>query len=273
MAGQPNAPTLVEVDWLRERLDDRNLRIVDCDPPDAYKRAHIAGAIGVEDNWFKDPNDRRYVMKPEQFAATMSALGIGDETDVLAYDGAGNHYAARLWWCLAYYGHSRVWLLNGGWQQWFGNGLPVSIERTSPPPGRFTPRANESLRASAEDVLRAISRDDAVILDVRSDDEWLGKNDRGNKRAGHIPGAVHVEWLNNVTADELQRVKNSEELRAMYEAAGVTPDKEIVVHCQAGIRAAQSTMTLKVLGYERVRNYDGSFLEWANRDDTPLVVE
>ncbi len=273
MAGQPNEPMLVEVDWLRDRLGDPNLRIVDCDPPDAYRRAHVRGAVGVEDNWFKDSDDRRYVMKPEQFAATMSALGIGDETEVLAYDGAGNHYASRLWWCLRYYGHRRVRLLNGGWQQWLGQGLPISIEPRTPNAARFTPRADESVRASAAHVLGAIGRNDTVILDVRSEEEWLGKNDRGNKRAGHIPGAVHLEWLNNVTADELQRLKSPDELLAMYEAAGVTPDKEIVVHCQAGVRAAQSTMTLKLLGYERVRNYDGSFLEWANRDDTPLVVE
>jgi thiosulfate/3-mercaptopyruvate sulfurtransferase len=141
-----------------------------------------------------------------------------------------------------------------------------------PAPASFTPRRDDSLRATAAYIMeQAIDDPDVVLLDVRSDAEWLGLNDRGNKRAGRIPGAVHLEWLNNVTPDEERRLKPAEALRAQFEAIGVTPDKEIVTYCQGGIRAAQAAMTLRLLGYERVRNYDGSFFEWANRDDTPLV--
>ena len=108
-------------------------------------------------------------------------------------------------------------------------------------------------------------------FDVRSDAEWEGKNDRGNKRAGHMPGAVHIEWLNNLTSDQVQRLKPATELRAMFEKAGVTPDKEIVTVCQAGVRASHTATTLNLLGYKNVRVYDGSFGEWANREDTPIV--
>jgi len=110
-----------------------------------------------------------------------------------------------------------------------------------------------------------------VILDVRSDEEWEGLNTRGNRRSGHIPGAVHVEWVRNMRADDPVRLKPAGELRAMYEAVGVTPDREIITVCQAGVRAAQAAQTLRLLGYERGRDYDGSFAEWGNRDDTPIV--
>jgi len=124
--------------------------------------------------------------------------------------------------------------------------------------------------ARADDVKAAIGRAGAVILDVRSDGEWQGMETRGNRRTGRIPGSVHIEWLDNVSADELQTLKPADELRRMYEAGGVTPDKEVITVCQQGIRAAQAATVLRLLGYDQVRVYDGSFLEWGNRDDTPI---
>ncbi len=262
---------LVDGDWLQARLNDSNLRIVDCDVRDAHRRAHIPGAVPVEDHYFKNPNNRKFVMEPDQFARTMSEMGIGDDTEVVAYDGFGSLFAGRLWWCLSYYGHRNVRVLNGGWNQWFNEGRPMSVAAVHSAPAKFTPRPDESLRATAEYVMAATARPDVVILDVRSDEEWNGSNNRANKRSGHIPGAVHIEWLNNCTNDAVRRLKPAEDLEAMFKAAGVTANKEVVIHCQAGIRAAQATFTLKLLGYERVRNYDGSFDDWANRDDTPLV--
>jgi thiosulfate/3-mercaptopyruvate sulfurtransferase len=263
---------LVDGDWLQANLNNPGIRIVDCDNRDAYRRAHIPAAVGVRDNYFKDPRDNRFIMEPDQFAQAMSDLGIGDETQVVAYDAFGTLYASRLWWCLQYYGHRNIRILNGGWNRWFTEGRQTTIEEPHYPPATFTPRPNEAVLADAEYIMANLERPDLVVLDVRSDAEWEGKNNRGNKRAGHIPGAVHIEWLNNVTDDPAQVLKQADELRAMFEAAGVTPDKEIVTHCQAGVRAAQAAMTLTLLGYERVRNYDGSFLDWANRDDTPLTT-
>ena len=263
---------LVDGSWLQEHLDDPNLRIVDCDTRDAFRRAHIPSAVCPADNFFKDPNDRRFVMPPDLFAETMAGLGIGDDTDVVTYD-AGGITAARLWWCLNYYGHTRVRVLNGGWNQWLADGRPMTMAETRPSASKpFTPRVNDSIRAGAEDILERLEKPEVVILDVRTDGEWDGSNTRGNKRQGHMPGAVHLEWTNNLTADDLRRFKSPDDLRAMYEAAGVTPDKEIVTVCQGGIRAAQTAFTLTLLGYERVRNYDGSFSDWGNRDDTPIVT-
>jgi thiosulfate/3-mercaptopyruvate sulfurtransferase len=228
MAEFARANLLVDPDWLESHLNDANLRVVDCDPPDAYRRVHIPGAVNPKDNFLKNPDDRRFIMTPDQFAAEMTRLGIGDETEVVAYD-AGSTTAGRLWWCLNYYGHRGVRVLNGGWNLWLKQGRPLSM--TAPEvsaPGPFTPRADESMYATAEHILANLEDPDVVVLDVRTDGEWDGTNMRGNKRQGHMPGAVHLEWVNNLTADDEKRWKSADELREMYAACGITPDKQIV---------------------------------------------
>jgi thiosulfate/3-mercaptopyruvate sulfurtransferase len=261
---------LVDGDWLQARLTEPSLRIVDCDLPDTYARAHLPGAVNPRDHYYKDPDDGRFIAPPEQFAAMMQALGIGDETEVVGYDQSGLRLAARLWWCLNYYGHARVHILDGGWNLWLKQGRPVTMEPARPPAAKFTPQAPDESFVGAEYVMAALARPDAVVLDVRSDAEWQGKENRGNKRAGRMPGAVHHEWLNNLTAED-QHFRPAAELRAACEALGVTPDKEVITVCQAGIRASSAAVALKLLGYPNVRVYDGSFADWANRDDTPLV--
>ena len=274
MADYARPEILIDPEEMRARLQEPNVRLMDCDVPEQYQRAHIPGAIVYRGfHFYKDANDRRFVMPPDQFAEAMGSLGIGNDTQVIGYDASGGLYAARLWWCLNFYGHSNVRILNGGWNRWLAEGRPITMDvPPAPERARFTPApANESMRASAEYIMEQMGRPDFVILDVRSDGEWEGKNDRGNKRAGHMPGAVHIEWLNNVQPSGSRQIKPADELRTMFEAAGVTPDKEVVTVCQGGIRAAQAAATLHLLGYDNVRLYDGSFLDWANRDDTPLV--
>ena len=228
MTNYARAELLVDADWLQAHLEDPNLRIVDCDPPDAYRRVHIPGAVSPKDNYLKNPDDRRFIMTPEQFAAEMTRLGIGDETDVVAYD-AGSTTAGRLWWCLNYYGHTRVRVLNGGWNLWLKQGRPVTMAVPEvAAPGPFTARADESMYATAEQIMANLEKPEVVALDVRSDGEWEGTNARGNKRAGHMPGAAHLEWTNNLTPDDERRWKSADELREMYAACGITPDKQIV---------------------------------------------
>lgn len=227
MADYAHPEYLVDCDWLQAHLGDPNVRIVDCGTMDAYLRAHIPGAVGVRDNYFKNPENRVFVMTPDQFAAEMGSLGIGDDTEVIAYD-AGSVTAGRLWWCLNYYGHTKVRVLNGGWNIWLKEGRPITMEVPKVAPATFTPKVNESFIATADYLLAALQRPDVVVLDVRSDGEWEGTNTRGNKRAGHIPGAVHIEWTNNLTPDDVRRFKSADELRQLYAAAGVTPEKEVI---------------------------------------------
>jgi thiosulfate/3-mercaptopyruvate sulfurtransferase len=262
---------LVDTSWLQERLGQPRLRIVDCDSPDAYRRCHLPGAVNPADHYYKDPQDRRFIAPPEQFAAMMTALGIDNDSLVVGYDASGLRLAARLWWALNYYGHRNVRILDGGWNSWLAESRPITMAVPETPPASFVPGGPvESILASADYVKAALERPDAIVLDVRSAAEWQGRDNRGNSRAGHMPDAVHREWLANMLPEE-QHLRPAAELKAELETLGVTPDKEVITVCQAGIRAAHTMMTLKLLGYERVRNYDGSFADWGNREDTPLV--
>ncbi|MCS7207634.1 MAG: sulfurtransferase [Dehalococcoidia bacterium] len=224
---------LVDPQWLHQRLNDPSLRIVDCDPRDAYFRIHIPGAVPVPDNYYKNPDDRRFMMRPEQFKALMESLGIGDDTLVVGYDARQSLYAARLWWCLTYYGHSKVKVLNGGFPRWFREQRPLCLcgARHTYPPATFTPRPTPSVLATAEDIKERIARQDTdtVLWDVRSLAEYTGENTRGNKRAGHMPGAIHLEWLELVDR-ESHTFKDPATLRRMLAEKGITPEKEVIAY-------------------------------------------
>ena len=226
--GYARPELLVDTDWVAQHLSDPNVRIVDCDNRDAYRRAHIPGAVNPTEHYFKNPQDSKFIMTPEQFAGAMEALGIGDDTQIIAYDGFGSLYAARLWWCLRYYGHHNVKVVNGGWQKWLSEGRPASFKEPRYSKPRFTPKPSPSALATVEDMKAAIKRKDAVVLDTRSQEEWTGENPRGSKRGGHMPGAVHLEWLNYVTSDDLKTFKPAEELKEMFQQAGVTPEKRVL---------------------------------------------
>lgn len=239
--GYARPELLVDTDWMQDRLLEPSIRLVDAGYWESYTRAHIPGAVGVRrDHYFKDPTtDRTFVDTPEQFAEEMGGLGIGDDTLVVVYDDFGSLWAARLWWALTYYGHTNVKVLDGGWRKWLRERRPITDSKPEMAPGTFTPNPNPALIASAEQVMGECIADETdtgatksgeVLLDVRSIEEHTGENDRGNARAGHIPGATHLEWLNFVTDDDTREFKPASELRQMLEAAGVTPDKRVTTY-------------------------------------------
>ncbi len=272
--GYARPDLLAEPDWLSQHLEDSSVRLIDCATLDAYRRAHIPGAVGLPVHFYiKDPANETFVMPPDQFADLMGKLGVGDDTTVVTYDDNNSLVAARLWWVLNFYGHTNAKVLNGGWHRWLSEGRPVTFHATHTEPRTFTPRTDEALLSKAGDLKASIGRAGVQIMDMRSDSEWTGENDRGNKRRGHVPGAVHLEWLNCISKDDRRVFLPAGELRGMIDAAGISPEAEVVTYCQGGIRAAHGMFVLKLLGWDRVRNYDGSMREWANREDTPLVVD
>jgi thiosulfate/3-mercaptopyruvate sulfurtransferase len=228
--GYARPEMLTTTEWLAAHSQDANLRIVDCDNRDAYRRAHIPGAITFRGHhYLKEEEGTLHIMGPEKFAETMGALGIGDDTLVIAYDGFNSLYATRFWWALNYYGHTQVKVLNGGWDKWLAEGRPVSNEVPRPPKATFTARTREDLIARWDYVRDAIGKPTCTILDVRSDEEWTGVNKRGTKRGGRVPGAVHLEWLNYVDG-KTKEFKPAAELRAMFRQAGVVPEREIITY-------------------------------------------
>jgi len=229
--GYTHPEYLVDVAWLDAHKDDANVVVVDCDVDAAYHRGHIPGAMVVPDNFEKDPDTGRvHLMSPEQFKAMCENLGIGDDTLVIGYDNSQSNYAARLWWALNTYGHANVKVLNGGWRGWIAEGKPVGLERTAAASGAtFTPKRDESLLVKVDELKEACNLGDSVIWDVRSDGEWDGTASRGNKRVGHVPGAVHLEWF-NVMDRATHRFKPAEEIKYMLSALGITPEKKVYAY-------------------------------------------
>jgi len=278
-----NPDILAETDWLAEHLGDSNLVVVDCDELPAYFRIHIDGAIGVRvHHYLKEKGDSAsgpgigtHLMPPEQFADTMGRMGIANDSLVVTYDSLGGLYAARFWWALNYYGHANAKVLNGGFRKWFQEGRPVSVDSPHVERAKFEVRAiNEDICATRRRVEAGIGKSDTVILDVRSPGEHTGDDKRENKRGGHIPGAANIEWL-DLTVRPPERsglLLPPDEIARKLEAVGVTPDKQVFTHCQAGIRAAHAYFVLKLMGYDRAANYDGSWAEWGNVDDTPITA-
>lgn len=234
MSGYPRPELLATTGWLAERLDDPSIRIVDCDEYAAYQRLHIPGAVGLKvHHYLKDPENPDHLMPPPLFAEVMAEHGIGDEQTVVAYDGSGGLYAARLWWALHYYGHSPPEadkVLNGGFHKWFSEGRPVTRAHPHVERSRFTVRPGLDCLCTREEVEAAIGRPGTVIWDVRSRAEHTGENPRQNRYGGHIPGAVHLEWLELNTPGEAPELLPADEIRRRLEAVSITPEKEVLAH-------------------------------------------
>lgn len=227
--GYARPELLASTDWLAERLDHPNMVIVDCGGWALYQRAHIPGAVSSPNyDWcLKDPDNPAYVLGPERFADLVAEMGIGDDTLVIAYDDERSRSATRLWWVLNYHGHHRVKVLNGGWRKWVLEGRSVSVDPHQHERARFTPRPQPDWIVSAEEILDSLDRPGFVPLDTRSRGEYTGENLRGNRYGGHMPGAVHIEWVDNLRSGD-HTFKPADQLLQMYQQAGVTKDKELI---------------------------------------------
>ncbi len=268
---------LVSTEWVAQHLNDPNVRIVEVDvDTTAYETGHIPGAIGW--NWTTQLNDpvRRDIASKEQFEELMGSSGIDKHTTVVLYGDNNNWFAAYAFWLLKIYGHEDVKIMNGGRKKWVDEGRPLTTE--VPQVERKVYQAEEPdlrLRAFLQDVLQRLQRPDVALVDVRSPQEFTGEIlappglPETAQRGGHIPGAKNIPWGQVVREDGT--FKSYEELKALYEGAGVTPDKEVITYCRIGERSSHSWFVLKyLLGYPKVRNYDGSWTEWGNVVGLPI---
>ena len=278
----PNPNLLVDTNWLEEHLEDENIVVVDSENDNAlrraYRRAHIPGAVSIVSPHFKNPDDLAHASSLEQVADLMSELGIGDDTMVIGYDCQRSLYATRLWLILNLYGHDKVRVLNGGWNKWCEEERPITNKEPRISSRIFTPKTNESFRRTADYIEDSLGRNDVVIVDVRHHIEYVGDPSYkptvpnpfpSTKRGGHVPGAIHLE-AKYVLSDKPWTFRPAEELRQMFEEAGITSDKEIITYCEHGTRSAQGVFALRLMGYEKARLFDGGWMEWGNREDAPI---
>jgi thiosulfate/3-mercaptopyruvate sulfurtransferase len=283
-SGYSRPELLAEPNWLSESQDDPHLRIIDCGDPAGYDRAHIPGAIRLvreEDSvevgspqWLKDPEDSVHVLGAESVASLAGRLGISDDTTVVAYDDFNGSFATRLWWILTYYGHPNVKVLNGGWQRWLDEGRTATFREYLPEPGHFTPRPNEAMRVRLDEMKARHADPDLQIVNVLPPGMYAGlDNPFGNRRVGHIPGSVNVPIEHFFRGEDVPTIKPAPELRAVLAKAGLSPERETVIHCQAGVRTTMGVFVSMLLGWERVRAYEASMAEWANQDDTALTTD
>jgi thiosulfate/3-mercaptopyruvate sulfurtransferase len=256
---------------LAARLGSPGLKIVDVRVGEQFAMGHIPDAIhfsvyGV--NTY-DTDEAPLSSFTHMWAFLLGLRGIESGDTIVVYDDISGMSAARAFWFLEYLGHGDVHLLDGGFVRWRDSGHPVSRDAIAPKASSFEYAAVRERVATHRDMLDAIDAPDKVILDTRSEKEWLG-TDRRAARGGTIPSAVHIDWENHLTEDG--RLKPADELRALFDARGVTADKEILAFCNTGYRSAHAYLVLRLLGYPRVRNYVSSWQEWGNRDGCPVVV-
>ena len=243
--------------------------VIDLRPPEDFAAGHVPGAVHL-DLWGVSLIDT----DPAPLKAFMWMIdhlfnlrGVTAATPVVVYDDQSGIRAARAFWFLEYFGHPRVQVLDGGFGAWKAAGLPVTQEAVAPPKSTWAGTPQAQTIATRRDVQARLGDPGVVLLDTRTDGEYTGTTVRA-KRGGRIPGAVHVEWTRNLGPDGA--FKPADELRAMYEHAGVTPDKEVITYCQGGYRAAHGYLALRLLGYPKVRNYTGSWKEWGDREELPV---
>lgn len=270
MSSYANPRLLTTVDELEGLLtSDRSPLVIDVRPAEDFATGHVPGAVHL-DLWGvslvdTDPGPLRAFMWIVDHLFNLR--GVTADATVVVYDEQSGMRAARAFWFLEYFGHTNVRVLDGGFGAWTRAGLPVTRVAEAPAKSDWTGTPRPDAIATWRDVRDRLGRPGTVIVDTRSDGEYCGTTVRA-KRGGAIPGAVHVEWSRNLNPDGT--FKPADELRAMYEAAGVTPDKEVITYCQGGYRAAHAYLALRLLGYPRVRNYTGSWKEWGDREELPI---
>jgi thiosulfate/3-mercaptopyruvate sulfurtransferase len=274
MKGYANPTLLVtppELARTLERDGTKRPLLLDLRPPEAYVAGHIPGAVHL-DLWGvslidTDPAPLKAFMWMVEHV--LAAHGVDASTPVVVYDDQSGIRAARAFWFLEYFGHPSVQLLDGGFTAWISAGLPVARDAAPPPKSEWTGTREDQKLATWKEVRSALGRADTVILDTRTDGEYTGAAVRA-RRGGAVPGAVHIEWTRNLTAEG--DFKPSSELKKMYEDAGVTPDRNVITYCQGGYRAAHSYVALRLLGYPRVRMYVGSWKEWGDKEELPIEL-
>jgi len=278
--GYVNPTVLVSTDWVSQHLQDPQIRIVESnEDPLLYGTGHIPGAVEID--WTRDLNDqvKRDYLDHQGFSALMRRLGITKDTTIVFYGDRNNWWATYAYWVFQLFGHERARIMDGGRIKWAQENRPLSREVPQYPPSDYQApaRDDKKIRAFRQQVLDHLQAKGRLI-DVRSPAEYTGERlhmpeypNEGALRGGHIPGAANVPWARAVNPDD-GTFKSAADLKAIYEGeAHLSPGDDVVVYCRIGERSSHTWFVLThLLGYPRVRNYDGSWTEWGNLVGVPI---
>ena len=280
MADYAHPEVLVTTDWVAQHGSDAGIRLVEVDVDTAaYDEGHISGAVGL--NWQTQLCDqvRRDILTKEQFEELCQDNGISNDTTVIFYGDNNNWFATYALWQFRYYGHdeSKLKVMDGGRQKWIDEGRELVTDTPAPASTDYKAKfPDDNVRATKDHVLPTLEQGVVNLVDVRSPAEFTGEIiappglPETAQRPGRIPGAANIPWATAVADDGT--FKSYDELKEIYEGAGVDPDKETVAYCRIGERSSHTWFALKyLLGYEKVRNYDGSWTEWGNLVGAPIA--
>ena len=278
MADYKHPEVLVLTDWVAQHINDPKIRLVEVDVDTSqYDQGHLPNAAGW--NWQSQlcDNVRRDICTKAEIEKLLGASGIGNDTTVILYGDNNNWFAAYAHWQLKYWGHGDVRLMNGGRKKWLEEKRPVTTDPPKITPTTYKAKApDKSLRAMRGHVFDAIEKGQYNLVDVRSPDEFSGKviappgMSETAQRGGHVPGAKSIPWSKAVNDDGT--FKSYEDLKALYEGAGVVMGKDSIAYCRIGERSSHTWFVLKyLLGMPNVSNYDGSWTEWGNLIDAPIA--
>ncbi len=277
MADYKHPEVLVRTDWVASHADDPKVRLVEVDvDTSAYEKGHIKNAVGW--NWTTQLQDnvRRDLLGLAQFEKLCRNSGVANDTTVVFYGDNNNWFASYALWQFKYFGHKDARLMNGGRKKWELEGRPFTTEAARITPTDYKAHApDESVRARRELIFETLDKKNRYLVDVRSPDEFTGKviappgMTETAQRGGHIPGAASIPWAK--AANEDGTFKSYDELLKLYEAQGVRGDREAITYCRIGERSSHTWFVLRyLLGFNKVRNYDGSWTEWGNLVDAPI---
>ncbi len=269
-----NNTMIIEPHQLAEHLQSPHpeLRLIDLRGSDAHRQGHIAGAIPLDYAQLVHNKPPVMGLLPDigTLSRTMSALGVTPDAWVVAYDDEAGGRASRLLWTLDVLGHGRFSLLNGGLQAWLAAGYPLTRKAVSYPSSTYEASlANNAAIADKNYIIAHLGDPKICLLDTRSALEYHGLDQRA-QRAGHIPGAVHFDWIQAIDRERYLRIKPHKVLQPMLADLGVTPDKEIIVYCHSHHRSAHTYIVIKNLGYPKIRGYAGAWSEWGNDLTVPI---
>jgi thiosulfate/3-mercaptopyruvate sulfurtransferase len=275
--GYATEGALVSAEWAQQHLNDPQVRFIEVDVDTAaYEQGHLPGAVGW--NWTSQLSDnvRRDIVSREELQKLLRESGIKKDTHIVLYGDNNNWFAAWAYWQLKLHGIDNVSILNGGRKYWLDKGLPISADPPKQEGGDIeVGEPSWELRAFRDDVLPRLGQEGFALVDVRSPAEFSGEviappgMTETAQRGGHIPGAASIPWAQAVNEDGT--FKSADDLKQLYEGKGVTPDKDVIAYCRIGERSSHSWFVLReLLGYPKVKNYDGSWTEWGSMVGVPI---